>query len=148
MKKTILVLICLIAALCLTGCSWSADAVLRMEKRFYALFKPYLSQTAGEHPVAKSATAKVTAAPSKDESGESDPSGDWMSETPARTAEPEQPAGTETPAPSIPDDQPTAAPTDADTNLPTGSPTAAPSAPTEAPPAEPHGGVIQLPIGP
>lgn len=143
MKKTILVLICLIAALCLTGCSWSADAVLRMEKRFYAIFKPYLSQTAGEHPVAKSATVKVTAAPQKDESGESDPTGDWMSDTPTSTAEPEQSAGTEMPAPSIPEEQPTTAPSN-----PTGSPTSAPSAPTEAPPAAPQGGVIQLPIGP
>ena len=143
MKKTILVLICLIAALCLTGCSWSADAVLRMEKRFYALFEPCFSQTAEETPAAKSATVKVTAAPQKDESGESDSSGDWMSETPARTAEPAQPAGTETPAPSIPEEQPTTAPSN-----PTGSPTAAPSAPTEAPPAAPQGGVIQLPIGP
>ena len=143
MKKTILVLICLIAALCLTGCSWSADAVLRMEERLYALFKPYLSLTAEEHPVEKSTTVKVTAVPQKDGSGESDPSGDWMSDTPASTAEPEQSAGTETPAPSFPEEQPTTSPSN-----PTGSPTAAPSAPTEAPPAAPQGGIIQLPIGP
>ena len=143
MKKVLLAIVCLITAVCLTGCSWSADAVLRMEERLYALFKPYLSLTAEEHPVEKSATVKATAVPQKDGSGESDSSGDWMSETPARTAEPEQPAGPETSAPSIPEEHPTTAPSN-----PSGSPTAAPSAPTEAPPAAPQGGVIQLPIGP